>query len=81
MVCMKLSISLTDADVALIDTIAQEGGFSSRSAVVQHALSALRVGGLQGGYAAAWNEWLDEGDAALWDATAADGGAPKAPKP
>ncbi|NTV40026.1 MAG: antitoxin [Demequinaceae bacterium] len=74
---MKLSISLTDADVALIDQYAQEGGFASRSAVVQHALSKLRFGELQGSYAAAWNEWVDEGDAEAWDSTAADGATPR----
>jgi len=70
---MKLSISLTDADVALIDQYATEGGFASRSAVVQHALSRLRAQDLQGSYAAAWNEWSGEGDANAWDSVAADG--------
>lgn len=70
---MKLSISLTDADVTLIDEYAAEGGFTSRSAVIQHALSRLRTGELQGSYAAAWDEWAGEGDAASWDSTAGDG--------
>ncbi len=74
---MKLSISLTDADVALIDQFAKEGGFASRSSVVQHALSKLRLQELQGSYALAWNEWADEGDASAWDATAADGIGPR----
>ena len=78
---MKLSISLTDADVALIDHYATEGGFSSRSAVVQHALSKLRSGELQGSYAAAWDEWADAGDAGAWDSTAADGMVPRGQKP
>lgn len=74
---MKLSISLTDADVALIDQYAAEGGFASRSAVVQHALSRLRVRELQGSYADAWKEWVDEGDDGAWDSTAGDGIAPR----
>jgi len=78
---MKLSISLTDADVALIDHFAGEGGFASRSAVVQHALSRLRAQTLQGSYAAAWNEWADEGDADAWDSTAADGIMPRGARP
>jgi len=78
---MKLSISLTDADVALIDHFAGEGGFASRSAVVQHALSRLRAQELQGSYAAAWNEWADEGDADAWDSTAADGIMPRGARP
>lgn len=78
---MKLSISLTDEDVALIDHFATEGGFASRSAVVQHALTKLRVTELQGSYAAAWNEWDDEGGAGAWDSTAADGIVPRDQKP
>lgn len=74
---MKLSISLTDADVSLIDHFASEGGFASRSAVVQHALSRLRVQELQGSYAVAWSEWADEGDGTAWESVAADGTTPR----
>lgn len=78
---MKLSISLTEADVALIDQFVLEGGFASRSAVVQHALSRLRAQELQGSYAAAWKEWTDEGDSSAWDSTAGDGMAHRSLKP
>jgi len=78
---MKLSISLTDADVALIDQFACEGGFASRSAVVQHALSRLRAQELQVSYAAAWKEWADEGDSSAWGSTAGDGMVPRGQKP
>jgi Arc/MetJ-type ribon-helix-helix transcriptional regulator len=67
---MKLSISLTDEDVALIDQIAASGGFASRSAVVQHALSRLRAQGLQGDYAEAWDDFTDGGDAHRWESAA-----------
>jgi Arc/MetJ-type ribon-helix-helix transcriptional regulator len=70
---MKLSISLTDADVALIDELAAEGAFTSRSAVIQHALARLRAQGLQADYGQAWDEWAAEGDAEPWDATVGDG--------
>lgn len=70
---MKLSVSLSDADVALIDALAASGGFSSRSAVIQHALSRLRAHDLHAAYAQAWDEWDGEGDAGLWDAASADG--------
>lgn len=75
---MKLSISLTDADVALIDELALEGRFTSRSAVIQHALARLRAQGLQADYVLAWDEWNGEGDAEPWDATVGDGVAPRA---
>jgi len=77
---MKLSISLTDADVALIDQFAREGGFASRSAVVQHALSKLRIQELQGSYAVAWTEWADEGDGGAWDLASGDGLVPRGQK-
>ena len=70
---MKLSISLADADIALIDELASQGGFASRSAVVQYALSKLRAHELQGSYAAAWDEWVDDGDGAAWESAAGDG--------
>jgi len=78
---MKLSISLADADVLLLDDLAAQGGFASRSAVVQYALGRLRAQGLQADYAEAWDEWTAEGDAAPWDATVSDGIAPRNAKP
>ncbi len=66
---MKLSISLTEDDVALMDQIAATGGFPSRSAVVQHALSRLRAQGLHADYAEAWDEFVDGGDAGRWEAS------------
>jgi Arc/MetJ-type ribon-helix-helix transcriptional regulator len=70
---MKLSISLTDADVALIDELQAAGGYSSRSAVIQAALAKWKSQQLQGDYAAAWDEWDQEGDGATWDASSSDG--------
>ncbi len=67
---MKLSISLTDSDVALIDQIATDAGLPSRSAVVQHALARLRAQDLHGDYADAWEEFTDGGDAGRWEASA-----------
>lgn len=70
---VKLSISLTAADVALLDQLQAQGGFPSRSAVVQHALARLRSADLQADYAEAWGQWQEEGDADLWESAAADG--------
>lgn len=69
---MKLSVSLPDQDLEFIDHYAVEHGVDSRSGVVQHALSLLRVTELGDDYAAAWDEW-DSSDGADWDTTAADG--------
>jgi len=78
---MKLSISLAEADVVFVDDLAAQGGFASRSAVIQHALARLRAQGLQSDYADAWDEWKAEGDSDTWDATAADGIARRNAKP
>lgn len=73
MATVKLSISLPEEDVALLDRLSVEAGFASRSAVIQHALARLRAADLQGDYADAWDEWSAEGDDAPWDAASADG--------
>lgn len=69
---MKLSVSLSDEDVALLDEYARTSGLKGRSAVVQHALRLLRQAELEQDYAAAWGEW-EGSDGAAWDTTVADG--------
>ena len=70
---MKLSVSLRDEDVAVLDEYARMSGLPSRSAVVQHAIRLLRLPELEQDYAAAWDEWESSGEQAAWDVTAADG--------
>lgn len=70
---MKLSVSLPDDDLAFLDAYAQDRGIASRSAAVQAAVALLRAHALRDDYAAAFAEWERTGDAALWDATVADG--------
>ena len=70
---MKLSISLSEEDVALLDAYAREAGLPSRSAVVQRAVRLLRHPDLEDDYAAAWDEWRSSGQEAEWEGTTADG--------
>lgn len=70
---MKLSISLPDEDVEFLDAYAEAQGIPSRSAVMHKAVRLLRASGLGAAYEAAWDEWAASGDAAAWEATAADG--------
>lgn len=70
---MKLSVSLPDEDVALLDEYARTSGLPSRSAAVRHAIQLLRHADLEQDYAAAWDEWETSGDLALWESTTADG--------
>lgn len=70
---MKLSISLSDDDLAVLDEYARTAGLSSRSAAVQHAIQLLRHPDLDRDYTAAWDEWTASGDQAEWETTADDG--------
>jgi Arc/MetJ-type ribon-helix-helix transcriptional regulator len=70
---MKVSVSLSDEDLAVLDDFAASAGLPSRSAAVQHAIRLLRHAGLEDDYAQAWDEWEDSGDRALWESTTADG--------
>lgn len=70
---MKLSVSLSDEDVAALDEYARTAGLRSRSAAVQHAIRLLRHPDLDQDYTAAWEEWTASGDQAEWETTAGDG--------
>ncbi len=70
---MKLSISLPDDDVSLLDEYAQTQGLPSRSAAVQQAVRLLRHIGLDAAYAAAWAEWETAGEQVAWDEATGDG--------
>ncbi|WP_327297591.1 MULTISPECIES: ribbon-helix-helix domain-containing protein [unclassified Streptomyces] len=70
---MKISVSLPQEDVALLDRYAADTGKLSRSAVIHHAIELLRSSRLEADYAEAWDEWEAGEDAALWERTAGDG--------
>ena len=70
---MKLSVSLSDEDVALLDEYARMSGLRSRSAALQHAIRLLRHEDLEREYAAAWEDWESSGERAAWEGTAGDG--------
>jgi Arc/MetJ-type ribon-helix-helix transcriptional regulator len=70
---VKLSVSLSDDDVALVDEYARVAGLKGRSAVIQHALRLLRQAELEQDYAAAWEEWEASAEQSTWDATVGDG--------
>ena len=70
---MKLSVSLPEEDVAILDEYAHALGLPSRSAALRHPIQLLRHTDLEQDYTSAWDEWESSGDQALWEATAADG--------
>jgi Arc/MetJ-type ribon-helix-helix transcriptional regulator len=70
---MKLSVSLPEEDVAILDEFARTAGLPSRSAALHHAVRMLRLPELEQDYEAAWLEWEAAGDQTAWTVTAADG--------
>lgn len=70
---MKLSVSLSEDEVAALDKYALAVGLASRSAAIQQAIRLLGNPELEDSYAAAWDEWEASGDAAAWESTSADG--------
>jgi metal-responsive CopG/Arc/MetJ family transcriptional regulator len=70
---MKLSVSLPDEDVAILDEFARTAGLASRSAALHHAVRMLRLPELEQDYETAWQEWEESGEQSAWRVTAADG--------
>lgn len=70
---MKLSVSLSDEDVAVLDAYVKNAGLASRSAALQHAIRMLRHAALEHDYAAAWSEWAEAEEADFWAETLNDG--------
>ena len=64
-----MSLSLSDDDIAFLDSEALSGTYPSRSAAVQDAVRLLRESRLADAYAEAFGEWDDD----AWDAASADG--------
>lgn len=70
---MKLSVSVSEDDVAALDEYVRSAGLPSRSAGVQRAIRSLRQRNLEQDYATAWEEWESSGERAAWESVAADG--------
>jgi Arc/MetJ-type ribon-helix-helix transcriptional regulator len=70
---MKVSISLPDEDLEFLDQYTRQAGLGSRSAALQKAVRLLRTAELSQEYAAAWEEFAADPDAALWETTIGDG--------
>ena len=70
---VKLSVSLSESDLAVIDAFARKSGLASRSAVLRHAIGLLRQADLEAEHMVAWGEWDTSGDHAVWEETVGDG--------
>lgn len=65
----KISLSLSDADLAFLETEALSGRYASRSAAIHDAVRLLRESRLSDAYAEAYAEGYDED----WDLAGSDG--------
>ncbi len=70
---MKLSVSLSEQDLATLDKYVSSAGLASRSAGIQRAIGLLDDGDREQDYADAWQEWADSGEADAWEAVNGDG--------
>lgn len=70
---MKLSVSVTAHDVAVVDEYARAAGLPSRSAAIQHAIRLLSMVDLESDYARAWQDWEASGEQQVWESVAGDG--------
>jgi Arc/MetJ-type ribon-helix-helix transcriptional regulator len=70
---VKLSVSLSDEDVEVLDAYVERAGLSSRSAGVQRAIRMLRYPALEDDYGDAWAEWSSAGEERAWESAAGDG--------
>jgi hypothetical protein len=70
---VKLSVSLSDDDVAVLDAYVERVGLPSRSAGVQRAVQMLRWPTLEEDYANAWQQWSADDHSDAWEGTVGDG--------
>ena len=70
---MKLSVSLSESDLILLDRCVERDGLASRSAGIQNAIRLLGKADLPDAYAEAWSSWDTSEDATVWDSAVADG--------
>ncbi len=70
---MKISVSLTEEDVRLLDEYARREGLPSRSAAVHHAVRLLQRVDLEVDYSEAWSEWESSADREAWESSDGDG--------
>lgn len=71
---MKLSVSLSDDDIAVLDAYITRTGLTSRSAGLHRAIQMLRYPTLEEDYAEAWAQWSADEHAEPWEAAAVGDG-------
>lgn len=70
---MKISVSLSQGEIEVLDSFVEREGLSSRSAGVQRAIELLEGPALAAAYADEFADWDRSDERVLWDRAAADG--------
>jgi Arc/MetJ-type ribon-helix-helix transcriptional regulator len=70
---VKLSVSLSEKDVEILDQHVQLSGLRSRSAALHQAVRLLAQLHLEDEYAVAFADWEVSGERAAWEQTVGDG--------
>ncbi|MCP2289339.1 ribbon-helix-helix protein, CopG family [Nocardia amikacinitolerans] len=70
---MKLSVSLSEDDVAVLDAEVCRSGLPGRSAAIHKAIDLLRSRSLEDAYEAAWDEWDASDEDDVWSIATGDG--------
>ena len=77
LVVMKVTIDLSNEDVAFLDAYTSRHGLEGRSAAVRKAAELLRFSELGPAYERAWDDWHSSGEAAVWSGADKDGYMPE----
>jgi Arc/MetJ-type ribon-helix-helix transcriptional regulator len=70
---MKLSVSLPDEDVDVLDRYVAAHVGATRSSALRDAIALLRQRDLYAEYEVAFTAWTGSDDAAAWDRASGDG--------
>jgi Arc/MetJ-type ribon-helix-helix transcriptional regulator len=66
-------VSISEEDLAFLESQVDAGRSASRSAAVHAAVKSLRTRDLEAAYADAHREWRESGEDDVWQATLGDG--------
>ena len=70
---MKISVSLQEEDLRILDEHVRSANLPSRSAAIHDAIELLRLAFFEQDYADAWDEWGASGAEDAWAGATSDG--------
>ena len=70
---VRISVSLPAGRVEFVDRYTTRGNGRTRSSTIAEAVALLEEREMESSYAAAYDEWKNSEDQALWETTSNDG--------